>query len=395
MNDVEELKTFVGVHARLLGIPRERSRTVLGRIVHDKEGEPGSWAREWTAAGIELERRGRESAAGKCFNLARFPYVDGPARAEAQRLSVASFDRWRAGLDAGIRRLELDLEGGRLSCWVAGLARPGTEPRPVLLLSGGIVSVKEQFGPILARAGRLGVTVVALEMPGVGENTWRYAADSHRMVTQVLDALADRADVSRVCALMLSFSGHLALRAALHDRRIRGVVTAGAPVRDFFTDTGRWPAVPRVTVDTLAALAGVAPDAVGAHLEGWALTPDELAALDVPVAYVVSERDEIIPAGDPQLLREHVRTLRLLVHDDVHGSPSHVAESRLWSLRQALDVLGGRPPQQAVLGAALSVLRARQRVATALARRNTAAVPAPRNGTRTVARLGAAGKGKR
>jgi esterase FrsA len=369
VNDIAELKQFVEVHGRILGIPRERLRQVLRRIRHDQDGEPGSWAREWTEAGVELERRGRELEAGRHFNIARFPFVDGPARAQAQERNVASFNRWRSGQSSGIRRLDLDLPAGRVRCWAAGLDAKGGELRPVLLLSGGIVSVKEQFGPILARASRLGVAVVATEMPGVGENAQRYTADSHRMVPDLLDALGDRADVSRTYALMMSFSGHLALRAALHDKRVRGVITAGAPIREFFTDTVWRRNIPRVTVDTLAHLTGEEPATVLQHMTDWALTPQELASLEVPVAYTASGRDEIIPPGDRLLLEQQVCELRMLVHDDVHGSPSHVAESRLWSLRSALEMLGGYAPQRAALGAALSVLRTRQRAAGAFARR--------------------------
>lgn len=361
MNDVAELKQFVEVHGRILGIPAGRLGEVLGRIRHDEGGEPGSWAREWTEAGVELERRGREAEAGRLFNIARFPFVDGPARADAQARTVASFDRWRLGGTSGIQRIDLALSAGRVRCWAAGLAPRGGERRPVLLLSGGIVSVKEQFGPILAKANRFGLAVVATEMPGVGENEQRYTADSHRMVSEILDALADRADTDRTVAVMMSFSGHLALRAALHDKRIQGVVTAGAPIGDFFTDAAWRPRVPRVTVDTLAHLAGHAPGSVLEHLADWALTPAELGALQVPLAYTVSARDEIVPPGDRLLLERHVRELRLLVHDDVHGSPSHVAESRLWSLRSGLETLGGYGPQRRLLGLALAAVRARTR----------------------------------
>ncbi|MEW5659785.1 alpha/beta hydrolase [Streptomyces cinereoruber] len=376
MNDVTELKRFVEVHGRILGIPGGRLARVLGRIRHDEEGEPGSWAREWTEAGVELERRGREAEAGRHFNIARFPYVDGPARADAQARTVASFDRWRLGGTAGIQRIDLGLSGGRVRCWAAGLAPRGGERRPVLLLSGGIVSVKEQFGPILAGADRFGLAVVAVEMPGVGENEQRYGPESHLMVSELLDALADRADTDRTVAVMMSFSGHMALRAALHDKRIRGVVTAGAPIGDFFTDADWRPRVPRVTVDTLAHLTGLTPDTVLPGLVDLALTPDELAAIRVPVAYTVSARDEIVPPGDRLLLERHVRELRLLVHDDVHGSPSHVAESRLWSLRSALDALGGFGPQRRFLGLALAAVRARERL-TGARGRTTDTAPTP------------------
>lgn len=187
---------------------------------------------------------------------------------------------------------------------------------------GGIISVKEQWAPTLRLANRLGLAAVVSEMPGVGENTMRYDTDSWRMITAILDAVADRADAANTTALALSFSGHLALRCALSDRRIRGVITAGAPVGAFFTD-GEWLRhVPRVTVDTLAHLAHTPSEELGGFLPGLALIEDQLKALDIPVYYLASRRDEVIPPEDLAMVRRNVRDLHVMDNDDVHGSPA-------------------------------------------------------------------------
>lgn len=359
MNDIDELKQFVVAHARVQNIPRETYTALLGRIAHDDGDSPGSWVAEWSRAAEALERQGKPLEACRHYNMARFPYVDGPARREALNRCVANFDQWRHA-DPDIQPLEIEVDGGRVRCWTSGLS--ADHPKPVLLGLGGIVSVKEQWGPILTNASKLGMAGVVTEMPGVGENTLRYTADSWQMLSAVLDALGTRANTAQTYAVALSFSGHMALRCALEDPRIRGIVTAGAPVDAFFTDTAWRQRIPRVTVDTLAHLTGTDPSLVGEHISGWALTSKDLRRLDIPVSTIVSRRDEIVPARDPELLREHVGTAYLLENDDVHGSPSHADESRLWTVLSLLRMRGGFLPQRAVLRGVLGATRTRHRL---------------------------------
>ncbi|GAA2077471.1 hypothetical protein GCM10009801_33600 [Streptomyces albiaxialis] len=309
---------------------------VVARIANDTPGDARSWAAVWTAEARTAARRGDDLAACRAYALARFPYpADDPRRA-AQRLCVDTFDTWRRGTGQGrarsrpqdIERLELPLPGGA-SChaWAAGLDRD----RPLLVVMGGIVSVKEQWAPLLPLLRRLGFAAVVTELPGVGENTLTYAPDSWRMLPAFLDHLRARARVADTSLLALSFSGHLALRAAGKDTRIRRVLTVGAPVTAFFRDTAWRARVPDVTLDTLRLLTGAADrEQLYALLPEFALTDADLAAVRIPVRYVVSSRDEIIPPGERARLRQAPGDIRFKVFDDVHGSPSHLGATRRW-----------------------------------------------------------------
>ncbi|WP_030246369.1 alpha/beta hydrolase [Streptomyces sp. NRRL S-350] len=356
MNDLRELKQYVGAHAR--GQRIGDYAAVLERIRHDEDG-PGSWVGEWAAEGERLGRAGRHLEACRHFIMARFPFVDGPARLAALDLSLASFERWRLETRQDIHRLEVDLKGGRVVCWHSGLSP--TDRRPLLLLMGGNVSVKEQWAPALRIFRRLGFAAMVTDMPSCGENTLPYDADSPGMISGLLDAVEDRARVRETYALAMSFSGHLALRCASADPRIRGVLTVGAPVNGFFTDASWRPRIPRVTIDTLVHMTGVEEPDLFAELGGWALSGEELAALDIPVAYVASRRDEIIPPEDPALLLRRVRRLRLLEHDDVHGAPDHVVETQLFTARSLLAMRGGALPQRAALAVLARLARLRSR----------------------------------
>ncbi|MBT2442559.1 alpha/beta hydrolase [Streptomyces sp. ISL-36] len=353
-NDIGELKNFVVAHTRSQGLPPEHYDPLLDRIHHDENGTPGSWVYEWSADASRLAAEGRLLEASVHYNMARFPFVDGTARATALERCTAAFERWADDFPA-VRRLDVELPEGRVRCWTTGL--DARDPKPLLVMTGGIVSVKEQWAPVLLQLGQLGFAGVVTEMPGVGENTLPYDAQAHRMFSAVLDAVADRADTSRTFALALSFSGHLALRAALSDDRIKGVVGAGAPLHDFFTDTEWQRSVPRITTDTLAHLARTTPEEVYGLVKDWALAPEELSALRIPVAHVTSLRDEIIPPGDARLLRERVRSARFLNHDDVHGSPTFFAQTRLWTLLSVLRMRGGYEEQRIALTREFARLR--------------------------------------
>lgn len=356
MNDIAELKQFIVVHAKAQGLSATEYQPILDRIGSDTDGAPDSWAAVWRAAGEALEDGGDLLEANRRYVMARFPYVDGPGRAGAQASYLSAFERW-SKTQHDIESLEITVCGGRVRCWATGL--DATAPRPLVLIMGGIISVKEQWAPTLRLANRLGLAAVVAEMPGVGENTMRYDTDSWRMITAVLDAVSDRADVANTTALALSFSGHLALRCALTDRRIRGVVTAGAPIGAFFTDAEWQRQVPRVTVDTLAHLAHTPSEELGRFLPGLALIEDQLKALDIPVYYLASRRDEVIPPEDLAMLRRNVRDLHVLDNDDVHGSPRHALESRLWIVQSLMRLTGHQGIKPALLGVLLRLLRLR------------------------------------
>ncbi|MFF1714430.1 alpha/beta hydrolase [Streptomyces sp. NPDC058268] len=359
MNDVAELKQYVEVHARgqrIQGFP-----DVLGRIESDEGDGPGTWVAEWSRAAERLAEQGKALEASRHFALARFPFVDGPGRGHAQERCAQTLEQWQREQAPELERLDLELPGGRVRCWTTGLS--ATERRPLLLIMGGIVTVKEQWVPALVRMRRLGMAAVVTEMPGVGENTLPYDAKSWRMLSGILDAVGDRSDTDRTYAMALSFSGHMALRCALEDRRIRGVITVGAPVHDFFTDR-LWQAdVPHITTATLAHLTGGTAPQVLSDMADFALSDDQLASLDAPVHYVASRQDEIIPVGETHRLERHVRRLRLLEHDDVHGAPRHTAETQLWCVRSLLRMDQPRSPRTAALDLMWRAARTRRRLA--------------------------------
>jgi pimeloyl-ACP methyl ester carboxylesterase len=332
-----ELSELALLHALAQGIDEPAARELLARVRRPWGESPDAWGPVWTQAGDRLAEAGRTLDACRHYAVARFPYPGDDPRSVGQRRCVESFDRWRRAQPTRIDRLTVTLDGERFVAWTAGLD-PVT-PRPLLLVLGGIVSVKEQWAPLLTQADALGVALAVTELPGVGENTLPYDALAPRMLSALLDALLGLADVRRVAAVALSFGGHLAMRCALQDARIASVATVGAPVRRFFTDEAWWSTLPGTTRACLAHTMRMPAESLQERLRGWALTDDDLARLAarrLPVHYVTSLRDEIMPPGEAELLRRAGVPGTDRAFDDVHGAPDHLDETRLHLIGGAL-----------------------------------------------------------
>ncbi|POM22960.1 2,6-dihydropseudooxynicotine hydrolase [Actinomadura rubteroloni] len=338
MNDLDELKRLVTGHTV---VTEPDTGDVLARIVADAGDEPGSWPHEWIRAGEEHDAAGEPLAALQCYLRGRFPFVDGPGRKRAQARAVEAFDRWRR--DRGIEPEAVAVDGVDVRVWTTGLSREA--PRPLLVVVGGLQSPKELWAPILPRVADLGLAGVVAELPGVGENPLRYDWETpHRQFSAILDAFADRARTAETYLLASGFAGHAAILAALRDPRIRGVVGNGPPVDTFFTDPVWQAGLPRSTRDTLAHLTRVPAEEVFEHLRDWPLGEDDLRSLTVPLAMVTARRDEIVPPFDFDRIRCATPELRLVEQDDVHGTPSRLAEVRAWSLREVLRMWPGADP---------------------------------------------------
>jgi pimeloyl-ACP methyl ester carboxylesterase len=108
-------------------------------------------------------------------------------------------------------------------------------------------------------------------------------------------------------------------------------------------------------------------DALAAHLRPFELDEERLAAVRVPVAYTASRRDEIIPAEDVERLRRCLAGFHVIENDDVHGSPRHTTETRLWIVRSLLRMAGGAAIPSAAVTAAFHATRLRSRIVRARA----------------------------
>ncbi|MDS1270916.1 hypothetical protein RIF23_11460 [Lipingzhangella sp. LS1_29] len=355
---LDEIKQLFRLHAKAQGVPARRCDRILGRITAVEGPGPTAWPGAWSRTAEVYAASGSHLDACRYYNAARFPFVADAHRARALERCVEEFGHWARG--RGVERLTVPIGEVEVPVWAA----PPEPGRPLLVVTGGIVSIKEQWGQLLPAARRLGMTAVVAELPSVGENPLPYGRESWRMFPALIDFMAHRARTSHTVVLAFSFGGHLALRAAAHDRRIRGIATVGPPVWDFFRDRAWWNEVPWTTKATLAHLVDIPPEQLPSQMGDWGIGPDELAEVSADVYSVASRRDEIIPRGDVARLRSGLRRVEVLEHDDVHGSPHHLGATRLWLARSMLlagGAHGWRPRALEMAAAALSRLEAWRR----------------------------------
>ena len=192
----------------------------------------------------------------------------------------------------------------------------------------------------LEAADVLGMAVAVTEMPGVGENTLQYGANAWKMYSVLLKRLSHLADVNNTFLLAFSFSGHMAIQYALTDKRIYGIATVGAPIHHFFGDRTWWNQLPLTTKLTLAHLLRVEVEDLFPVVSSLALSETQLKSLSIPLHYIFSRRDEIIPFSEKQFLQQHTPKLKLQEFDDVHGSPNHLKQIQMWI---PMSILSQRP----------------------------------------------------
>lgn len=335
MTLLDEYARYVRLHAGAQGIgPRERDR-VLAQITTADDG-PGGWADVWTAEAEREAEAGRLPGAIARDVLARFPGPVSDGRRQASTRAAARFAEWAATGVAEKLEVKAGSPGGA-TAWFSDTGARG--PVPLVLVVGGIVSPKEQWGRLLPALRRVGLAAVVTELPGVGTTPGLLGAESHRHLDAVIDAVTTRTRVSGVYCLAMSHGGTVALRTAARDPRIRGIVTVGAPVHYTYSDPEVLRLMPDVTRQALECVTGRTGDALEPHLADLAPAPAELDRVVIPVRYIRSERDELVPAAEADLLGRHLGDLRVIDLDDVHGSPGHPLAVRAHALASLLQMI--------------------------------------------------------
>ncbi|UGQ57579.1 esterase FrsA [Rhodococcus pyridinivorans] len=334
MNYLDEVKTHVLLHGRAQGIDAAECRRVLGTIRTLEDDEHG-WASRWTAEASKYRERGRARDAIARDNLARFPFAATEMQENASARAVFEFGKW-ARSSGVAENLAVEYNGSRTTAWFGSVDTDG--PAPLVVVLGGIVSPKEQWGRLLPHFRKLGIAAVVIDLPGVGAHrSALYGPDSEGYVSAVVDAAATRMRLSGVYGLAMSFGGTVMLRAAAADPRIRGVVAVGSPTQYTFVDPWVQKAMPAITRRTLESVTG-AQD-LPSLLPELALDRQHLGRLMIPVHYIRSLRDEIVPTADANVLIAHLARAAVVDFDDVHGSPHHADAVRMRSLSALLEMI--------------------------------------------------------
>jgi alpha-beta hydrolase superfamily lysophospholipase len=209
-----------------------------------KDGNPESWAREWTAlAGRVRERAEGMLRAGHAVS-AREAYLRAavyyravltsmlPTHPQFRPVTAAMRECFHAGsalLDPPVDRFDVPFEGKILPGYFQKTAI-GDGPRPTLLMIGGAETFAEDLYFFIAPAAiKRGWNFATVDLPGQGDTPFQgliFRSDTEVPMKSIVDALLVRPDVDpqRLAAYGISAGGYFVPRAAAFEHRIRACI---------------------------------------------------------------------------------------------------------------------------------------------------------------------------
>jgi dipeptidyl aminopeptidase/acylaminoacyl peptidase len=224
------------------GIDPNDLQRVTKRITHWDD-----WSREWSACGAMHEQMGDKAEAQRYYQSAAYHYLHAAMAYHfgkflfvhrPDELRVAhehvTYTYQKALLygDFPGERVGIPYEDGKRMYGI--LRKPWHTPKPpVVILSPGLDSVKEELHYYGDDFLRRGLAVLAIDGPGQGEMEFDYPLrhDFEVPIRHAIDFLEGRPDVdaSRVGLMGVSLGGHYAPRAAAFEPRIKAAISvAGA-----------------------------------------------------------------------------------------------------------------------------------------------------------------------
>ena len=349
------------------GVPDEVARRVFLNL--DDDGPdgvgPGSWVYEFKHAGDvyyahakELELTGSKgdviaeyARAHAFYDVARFPALFTPERAEAYRLEIETFLKLAKLQQFGLEVVRIPFEGKQIIGHFYHDAR--RKPAPLIIESGGLDTWKTARPDFKLRLVKEGFAVFAMDMPGTGESQYVAQVDSDRLYSRVIEYFKTRNDVdgSRIGLYFISLSGGFSIKLALTNPSVGAAVNHSGGIDLFYTNPR--PA-PVTSVQRLAAAAarhtmGVAPDTDMSQIyPKFSLARQGLlkpTPQQAPILSIYGTKDALMPIEDyRQFIKTGVKSEGLIYEGATHMAWEHQDELRAKSiawLKKQLHVTDG------------------------------------------------------
>lgn len=227
----DRLEQFVA-----LGVPRAEVEEMRGSITDMWSDAPGGWVFEWSRLARRHLDANQPYMASLAYGWAKFPCLANDARRRALANQVTAYLAAAPGFPVKFeRRLVVTPFAGGTTMIPAHLYSVSGryDQAPVLLISGGVDTWKMDIhGICIAFAQRLGVTVLAFDQPGTGENPAPLAIEADEIVLGLATQARDIGN-GKVAHFGLSFGANYSAMTGL-----LGVVDAsvvlGGPIDQAF-----------------------------------------------------------------------------------------------------------------------------------------------------------------
>jgi dienelactone hydrolase len=302
------------------------------------------WCAAWSARGDVHRALGEEAlaeghtrtagellrTAAVCYHFAKFLFVqDLDQLRAAHQKAVAAHRAALPHLDPPGERVEVPYEGG--TTLKGNLRRPpGVDRPPVVVMVFGLDSAKEEAGTYEDSFLARGLATFAFDGPGQGEAEFEHPLrhDFEVPVAAVIDHLVTRDDLDpdRIGLWGVSLGGHLVIRAAAFEPRVRACVSLSGSYR--VADT--WDRRPELNRRAYEVRSGAATEAEAAeHVARFDL--DGIAEkVSCPLYVVGGTQDKLVaPDAAERIAREASGPVVL---DLVEGG-NHVVNNKPYTYR--------------------------------------------------------------
>lgn len=303
------------------------------------------WLSAWAEKAQDYERlaeaaeqRGaRHSAAegwrraGLCWHFGKFNWIDDIEKAQhAQRRLNACFERALWSLKPPGTKVFIPYGDARLA---AILRKPaGVEKPPVVIVMGGLDSVKEELQQVADYFLDRGMATLGLDGPGQGETglTLKIEPASEKPVGAAIDFLEGlgEIDATRIGLYGQSLGGYYVVRASAFEARIKAAVASAGP----FTVADHWEHLPPMT-------------RAGYQYRTGASSPEDarkrVAALDLtgvaervtcPLLVLHGSADEIVPFSNGERIAREAQNATFRPYE----GGNHSLSNRHYEVRTGL-----------------------------------------------------------
>jgi esterase FrsA len=321
-----------------LGIPRADVQAMRGAITDMWADAPRGWVYEWSQLAQRYTEADQAYLASLAYGCAKFPCLANEAKRQALENQVKSYLAAAPKFPVKFERRFIDapFRGSMMKLPVHLYS--ATEQyghAPVLLLNGGVDTWKMDFhGMCVAFAQRLGVTVIAFDQPGTGENPAPLTIEADEIVLDLVKQ-ARKIGNGKVAHFGTSFGANYSAMTGL-----LGVVDCsvvlGAPIDKAFA---------REALDKLPyGMPGIIGNDMGFDQPP---TPAEFASAlgklsrralldrtdNVPMLVINGADDYFVPQADTRIFEGRPRTETHLIPGTGHCAFSKLPEVMAMVLR--------------------------------------------------------------
>lgn len=312
------------------GLPVEDVDAVRAAVTEMWLDGPGGWAYEWSALGARYAGDDAHRLAALAYGFAKFPALADDAKREAQQHQLEEY--LLAAPDFGVdferKILELPYQGGFTPVPVHIFAAPDLPAdAPVMLASGGTDSWKmDLHGIFVAAAAQAGVRVLAFDLPGTGESSVPFTAQSGEEIVQGLIAEARSMGNGTVLHLGISFGGFLSARTGLAGE-VDGAIVIGSPIEAAWTKADFHHGMNGIVGNMMGFDALPADDELLEALRDFSLRPLLDQDLNAPMLVVNGADDVHVPQHDTLVFEGRRDTEVHLIPDTGHCATSKFPEA--------------------------------------------------------------------